>query len=91
MFETVAHEFDATEPAGDADDAVGDVGCLHEAEDDHAGAGFTVVVFGFVNDSFVRETGCPAVVVGFLILFFAFELLEEQFYIFATGDVTDAD
>ena len=72
MLEAVSHEFYVTEPAGDDYNAVGDVGGLEESEDDHASTGFAVVVFGLVDDAFVGQTGSPAIVVGFLVLFFTF-------------------
>ncbi len=90
VFETVTHELDAAKPASHTDDPTPDIMLLKHAENHHSGSSFPIVVFGFVDDSFVFDASRKAVVIGAYISLVFFESFEKGFDILATLYVTVA-
>lgn len=88
--ESITLEFDAAKPAGDANDAVGHVLSLENAENDQTRSGFTVVTFRFVDGALMADACGPAVVVGFRILLVSLEGFEELFDVFPTLHSADS-
>lgn len=91
VFETIAHELDAAEPASHTDNSTPYIVLLEHAKNHHAGASLTIVVFSFVDDSFVLNAGGKAVVIGAHIGLISFKGFEEGFDILATLYTAVAD
>lgn len=74
VFEAVVHEFYATKPSRDTNDAISHILFLHDAQYDHSGTYFPIVLLGLVDCAFMTDARGPTVVGGLGVFLFTFEL-----------------